>query len=88
VNQNKKKGAQAGDAKHRKPEGQKEKSIRLDDLIPKQNIRGANRFFGATNPKHKGIKCLRKKRRLERQKRKQTRRCKTSLQRKTPRAAE
>jgi hypothetical protein len=92
VHQNKKKGAQAGDPKHRKQERQKEKSIRLDDLIPKQNIRGAHRFFGATDTqqptqKDKGIICLRKKRRIERQKTKQAQRCKTSLQRKTPRAA-
>jgi hypothetical protein len=50
VHQNKKKGAQAGDPKHRKQQRQKEKSIRLDDLIPKQNVRGGRRFFGATEP--------------------------------------
>jgi hypothetical protein len=45
-----KKGAQAGDRKHRKQERQKEKLIRLDDLIPKQNVHGGRRlFFGATD---------------------------------------
>jgi hypothetical protein len=45
-----KKGAQAGDPKHRKQERQKEKLIRLDELIPKQNVRGGRRlFFGATD---------------------------------------
>jgi len=45
-----KKGAQAGDRKQRKQERQKEKLIRLDDLIPKQNVRGGRRlFFGATD---------------------------------------
>ena len=50
MHQNKKKGAQAEDPKHRKLERQKEKSIRLDDLIPNQNVRGGRRFFGATDP--------------------------------------
>ncbi len=45
-----KKGAQAGDPKHQKQERQKEKLIRLDDLIPKQNVRGGRQlFFGATD---------------------------------------
>jgi hypothetical protein len=44
-----KKGAQAADPKHRKQERQKEKLIRLDDLVPKQNVRGGRRFFGATD---------------------------------------
>ncbi len=44
-----KKGAQAGDAKHQRQDRQKEKLIRLDDLIPKQNVRGGRRFFGATD---------------------------------------
>jgi len=54
-----KKGARAGDQKHQKQEHQKEKLIRLDDLIPKQSVRGGKQFFfGATdtttNPKNKG----------------------------------
>ena len=45
-----KKGAQAGDPKHQKQERQKEKLIRLDDLIPKQNVRGGCKsFFGASD---------------------------------------
>ncbi len=45
-----KKGAQAGDPKYQKQERQKEKLIRLDDLIPKQNVRGGRRlFFGASD---------------------------------------
>ena len=55
-----KKGAQAGDEKDQKQEGSKDKLIRLDDLIPKQNVRGGRQIFlGAsnteTNPKSKGI---------------------------------
>jgi len=44
-----KKGAQAGDSKNQKQEGEKDKLIRLDDLIPKQNVRGGRQlFFGAS----------------------------------------
>jgi hypothetical protein len=44
------KGAQAGDNKNQKPGGKKEKLIRLDDLIPKQNVRGGRQFyFGTSN---------------------------------------
>jgi hypothetical protein len=44
------KGAQAGDAKNQKPGGSKEKLIRLDDLIPKQNVRGGRQiYFGSSN---------------------------------------
>jgi hypothetical protein len=44
-----KKGAQAGDAKNRKQEREKDKLIRLDDLIPKKNVRGGRQvFFGAS----------------------------------------
>ena len=46
-----KKGAQAGDSKNQKQERQKDKLIRLDDLIPKQNVRGGRQFFGATDTK-------------------------------------
>ena len=54
-----KKGAQAGDAKSQKQESPNEKLIRLDDLIPKKNVRGGRQFFlGASttetnNPKTK-----------------------------------
>ena len=44
------KDAQAGDPQNRKPVREKDKMIRLDDLIPKQNIRGGRKlFFGATD---------------------------------------
>jgi hypothetical protein len=44
------KGAQAGDAKSQKQERSKEKLIRLDDLIPKRNVRGGRQFyFGSSN---------------------------------------
>ncbi len=44
------KGAQAGEIKNQKPGGKKEKLIRLDDLIPKQNVRGGRQFyFGSSN---------------------------------------
>ncbi len=45
-----KKGAQAGDPKNQKQERSKEKLIRLDDLIPKQSVRGGRQLlFGATD---------------------------------------
>jgi len=45
-----KKGARAREPKHQKQEHQKEKLIRLDDLIPKQNVRGGRQlFFGASD---------------------------------------
>lgn len=45
-----KKGAQAGDPKNRKPEREEDKLIRLDDLIPKQNVRGGRQLvFGASD---------------------------------------
>jgi len=46
----KQKSAQAGDSKNQKQEREKEKLIRLDDLIPKQNVRGGRQlFFGASD---------------------------------------
>ncbi|MDQ6623020.1 MAG: hypothetical protein M3Y86_05985 [Verrucomicrobiota bacterium] len=45
-----KKGALAGDTKNQKQERAKDKLIRLDDLIPKQSVRGGRQFvFGETN---------------------------------------
>ena len=45
-----KKDAQAGDRQDQKPVREKDKMIRLDDLIPKQNVRGGRKlFFGATD---------------------------------------
>lgn len=44
------KGARAGDSKNQKQEHEKPKLIRLDDLIPKQNVKGGRRLvFGATD---------------------------------------
>ena len=46
----KEKGAQAGDEQTRKQEETKDKLIRLDDLIPKQNVRGGRQYiFGTSN---------------------------------------
>jgi len=44
------KGARAGDSKDQKQERTKDKLIRLDDLIPKQSVRGGKQVvFGATD---------------------------------------
>ena len=44
-----KKGVHAGDPKNQKQEHEKAKLIRLDDLIPKQNVKGGRQLvFGAT----------------------------------------
>jgi hypothetical protein len=46
-----KKNAPAGELTSRRPKRRKEKLIRLDDLIPKQNVVGGRRLlFGATDP--------------------------------------
>jgi hypothetical protein len=43
-------GVRAGDDKNQKPERTKEKLIRLDDLIPKQSVRGGRQLvFGETD---------------------------------------
>jgi hypothetical protein len=45
-----KKDAEAGDRQDQKPARSKDKMIRLDDLIPKQSVRGGRKlFFGATD---------------------------------------
>ncbi|MDQ6765885.1 MAG: hypothetical protein M3Z22_07295 [Verrucomicrobiota bacterium] len=45
-----KKDAQAGGPQDQQPLPGKDKMIRLDDLIPKQNVRGGRKlFFGATD---------------------------------------
>jgi hypothetical protein len=45
-----KKDARAGDSKNQKQRREKEKLIRLDDLIPKQSVRGGRQLvFGATD---------------------------------------
>jgi hypothetical protein len=44
-----KKHAPAGESKTQRPKHKKEKLIRLDDLIPKQNVVGGRRLlFGET----------------------------------------
>jgi hypothetical protein len=45
-----KKNADGGDPKHPRPKPRKEKLIRLDDLIPKQNVSGGRQLlFGVTD---------------------------------------
>jgi hypothetical protein len=45
-----KKDAQAGDSQDQKPVREKDKMIRLDDLIPKRSVHGGGKlFFGATD---------------------------------------
>ncbi|CAN5807200.1 hypothetical protein BH20VER1_BH20VER1_09480 [soil metagenome] len=40
----------ANDEKNQKPEGENDKLIRLDDLIPKRNVRGGRQLlFGASD---------------------------------------
>jgi hypothetical protein len=44
------KNAPAGESGNQWPKRKKEKLIRLDDLIPKQDVKGGNRYlFGITN---------------------------------------
>jgi hypothetical protein len=45
-----KKIAPAGESENQRPKRRKEKLIRLDDLIPKQDIKGGHQLlFGATD---------------------------------------
>jgi hypothetical protein len=45
-----KKNASAGESESRRPKRKKEKLIRLDDLIPKQNVVGGRQLlFGASD---------------------------------------
>jgi hypothetical protein len=45
-----KKDAPAGESESRKPKRNKEKLIRLDDLIPKKDVRGGRQLlFGAAD---------------------------------------
>ena len=45
-----KKNAASGDAKHSSSKRKKERLLRLDDLIPKQNVAGGSKLlFGITN---------------------------------------
>ncbi|PYI48054.1 MAG: hypothetical protein DMF11_04610 [Verrucomicrobia bacterium] len=53
-----KNNAPAGESGNQRPKRKKEKVIRLDDLIPKQDVTGGQLLFGATdtiqtNPKGK-----------------------------------
>jgi hypothetical protein len=46
-----KKNAPAGESTSQRPKRRKEKLIRLDDLIPKQNVVGGRQLlFGASDP--------------------------------------
>jgi len=53
-----KKNAPAGESGNQRPKRRKEKVIRLDDLIPKQDVTGGHQLlFGATDtiqPNEKG----------------------------------
>jgi hypothetical protein len=45
-----KKNAPAGESGNQRPKRRKEKLIRLDDLIPKQDVKGGHQLlFGATD---------------------------------------
>jgi hypothetical protein len=44
-----KKNAPAGESGHQRPKRRKEKVIRLDDLIPKQDVTGGQLLFGASH---------------------------------------
>jgi hypothetical protein len=45
-----KKNAPAGESGNKRPKRRKEKVIRLDDLIPKQDVKGGRQLlFGATD---------------------------------------
>jgi hypothetical protein len=52
-----KKNAPAGESGNQRPKRKREKVIRLDDLIPKQDVTGGQLLFGATDtiqPNQKG----------------------------------
>jgi hypothetical protein len=45
------KNTPAGESGNQRPKRRKEKLIRLDDLIPKQDVKGGHQLlFGATDP--------------------------------------
>jgi len=45
-----KKNAPAGESVNQRPQRRKDKLIRLDDLIPKQDVKGGHQYlFGATD---------------------------------------
>jgi hypothetical protein len=45
-----KKNAPAGESENQRPKRRREKLIRLDDLIPKQDVKGGHQLlFGATD---------------------------------------
>jgi hypothetical protein len=47
----KRKNAPAGESGNQRPKRRKEKLIRLDDLIPKEDVKGGHQLlFGATDP--------------------------------------
>jgi hypothetical protein len=44
-----KKNAPAGESGNQRPKRSKDKLIRLDDLIPKQDVKGGHQLFGVTD---------------------------------------
>ena len=44
-----KKNAPAGESGNQRPKRKRDKLIRLDDLIPKQDVTGGHQLFGATD---------------------------------------
>jgi hypothetical protein len=44
-----KKNAPAGESGNQRPKRSKDKLIRLDDLIPKQDVKGGHHLFGVTD---------------------------------------
>jgi hypothetical protein len=46
-----KKNAPAGESGNQRPKRKRDKVIRLDDLIPKQDVTGGQLLFGATDTK-------------------------------------
>jgi hypothetical protein len=44
-----KKNAPAGESGNQRPKRKREKAIRLDDLIPKQDVTGGQLLFGASD---------------------------------------
>jgi hypothetical protein len=53
VHRENKENASAGESGNRSPKRRREKFIRLDDLVPKQDVKGGHKLlFGATDTKN------------------------------------
>ena len=48
-----KKHATAGESGDKRRKRNKEKLIRLNDLIPQRDVKGGQRLFGVTDPTHR-----------------------------------